>query len=325
MDKEFHYWVTGIISEYAGFPANDCQTIAYSSQYTDDNNRVVEVFDDEFDVLPSYVTHVSQTEDILQPKDDIMRIYPLFHFVPGDFDSPSPRIDGKKHRLLTTPDSPYANDIMSYTLKNAVSRYLSGDKSCLHRIGISAHCYVDTWAHQNFIGWYDDMNGLPKVGWPNIGHFDAEHNPDIVNHSWKDQRLTNPDIMNNERFIGAAQRLYEHLSGFCQQVNLAPAGSWSQLATFLNSTWGLDKASRMNSYMNHTNSLENYNDLAWIDLAAELKTVPTDGSVIEKYVWKSHVDRTTTDWYKFQEAAKGHIVDAASILRPAFKQAGVHI
>ena len=100
MNKEFHYWVTGLIAEYSGFQPADCRTIAYSSEYTDDNNSEVEVFDGEFDPFPSYVSHVSQTEDITQPIDSIMKIYPLFHFIPGDKEATPARKDQKTHPLL---------------------------------------------------------------------------------------------------------------------------------------------------------------------------------------------------------------------------------
>jgi hypothetical protein len=32
MDIEFHYWVTGLVAEYAGFKDDESQIIAYSSQ-----------------------------------------------------------------------------------------------------------------------------------------------------------------------------------------------------------------------------------------------------------------------------------------------------
>jgi hypothetical protein len=51
----------------------------------------------------------------------------------------------------------------------------------LYQIGVATHSYVDTWAHQNFIGYYNEFNSmagvLEKMA-PNIGHADASHNPD---------------------------------------------------------------------------------------------------------------------------------------------------
>ena len=39
MDIEFHYYITFILSRKAGYSADDAYTIAYSSQYTDDNKK----------------------------------------------------------------------------------------------------------------------------------------------------------------------------------------------------------------------------------------------------------------------------------------------
>lgn len=326
MNKEFHYWITGLIAEQAGFTAADCRTIAFSSQYTDDNNREVQVFDSEFDPLPSYVSHVSQTEDITAPRKEIMKIYPLFHFLPGDKDAASPRLDNKTHPLLTTPGSSYANMIMEFTLQNAVSTYRAKDKTCLYRIGIAAHCFVDTWAHQNFIGWYDDINGLPGVDFPNIGHFDAKHDPDLVNHVWQDKRLVQENINNNERFLTAAQMLYEKLRKFCQKVlPEAGGGSWDELQTFLQGTCKLDADARIKAYRSRSKVLKDYDDRRWETGAFTLQEVAVDGSLLKKFVWRTDVKRTKTDWFNFQEAVKQHIVDASTILRPAFLEAGIDV
>lgn len=325
MDKEFHYWVTGLVAEDAGFPPKDCRTIAYSSQYTDDNNREIEVYDSEFDVFPSYVSQVSQTIDIAQPKAEIMKIYPLFHFIPGDQTAVSPRKDGKTHPLLTTPDSPLANNLMRYTLQNSVSKYLAKDKSCLHRIGIASHSYVDTWAHQNFIGWYNDLNGIPGVPFLNIGHFDAGHNPDQVNHTWQDGRLNSSGIDNNSRFLAAAERLYHHLRWFCEQVNLPPKNGWESLQEFLKETWKLKQSDRTDCYRKYSKSLKGYDDRLFEAGAFTLKNIQTNPTKTELYVWIDVAKKNKTDWYKFQEAVKSHIVDAATILRPAFNEARIQI
>jgi hypothetical protein len=211
-----------------------------------------------------------------------------------------------------------------------VSRYKAKDKSCLYRIGIAAHCYADTWAHQNFVGWFDDMNGIPDIPLPNIGHFDAKHNPDLVRHTWKDSRLVNDDINNNERFITAAQRLYEHFCSFNSQVsNQAPRGTWDQLYVFLTSIWNdesLDMDARIDGYRKHSKVLKNYDDRVWEAGAFVRKNVqsPSD-DWLEKCVWRTDVKKANTDWFKFQEAVKSHIVDASTILRPAFLEAKVHI
>ncbi|OGT97420.1 MAG: hypothetical protein A2079_01750 [Geobacteraceae bacterium GWC2_48_7] len=69
----------------------------------------------------------------------------------------------------------------------------------LYRLGVMTHAFVDTWAHQNFIGWFNDFNEIGSNIIPNVGHADAMHHPDWVGHRWNDQRLLNPDVDNISR------------------------------------------------------------------------------------------------------------------------------
>lgn len=325
MDKEFHYWVTGLIAEYAGFPARDCRTLAYSSQYTDDNNATIEIYASDAATEPSYITHVSQTENILKPKRDILNIYPIFHFIPGDMDKTPARKDGQTYPLITTPDSSYANKIFSYTLSNSVSKYLAKDRRCLYRIGLAAHSYVDTWAHQNFCGYYSDMNGLPGVPLPDIGHFDAMHNPDMVNHRWTDQRLVDSDIINNDRFLAAAKRLYGYWAAFCGQIGCSPRGSWEELEELLLNTWHQEEGARFEAYQKKSRYLKEYDKSQWINEATELievEDISAENTKVEKRIWKDSINYIKTDWYGFQEEVKGHIADSTMILRDVFRKAG---
>lgn len=157
MDIEFHYYITYLIAARAGFSPDDSYLLAYSSQYVDDNDIIFEVNIDSEDYYSNYI---SQTKNILKPKKKLFRIYPLFHFVPGEpFVNSARRKEGKLHYLNTTPDSKNARKILksAFTSEN------------IYRIGIASHAYADTWAHQNFVGYYDDFNaikGLLKKAFP---------------------------------------------------------------------------------------------------------------------------------------------------------------
>ncbi len=52
MDNEYHYYITYIIALRAGFERNDAFKIAYSSQYTDDNDKAFTVNNGQ----PGYLT-----------------------------------------------------------------------------------------------------------------------------------------------------------------------------------------------------------------------------------------------------------------------------
>jgi hypothetical protein len=147
MDIEFHYYITYIIAKNAGFKNKDAFNLAYASQYADGNDAQCTLNKGSADEYRSYV---SQTMCIWKPQKERLRIYPCFHFIPGEFESNSGlRIDGKLHVLNTTPNSKNANLILSEALKT----------EDIYRIGLAIHSYADSWAHQNFVGSEDVFNG----------------------------------------------------------------------------------------------------------------------------------------------------------------------
>ncbi|NVN89276.1 MAG: hypothetical protein HXX11_01620 [Desulfuromonadales bacterium] len=335
MNIEFHYWITGLIAQHAGFSADEARIIAGSSQLVDDNDFEINVFDHENDVVPSYTSHVSQTMNILLPRRDIMKIYPLFHFLPGDQPQASPRKDGTTHPLNTTPNSSSANKIMQYSLQSAASKYKAGDRGGLYRIGVTTHAYVDTWAHQNFIGWFGDFNAIGSNLMPDIGHADALHHPDWVSHRWNDERLINPDVDNIVRFLLAARNTYKHFLEFQKLINKSPDDRWDQLETLLTDIFGKSYSGdcekggeeRVARYRTAANGLADYDDNDWLSSATDLKRVfngATD-DYDQKYVWRNAGTKSQTDWYRFQEAVKEHMICASGILQPAFAQAGISV
>jgi len=204
MDIEFHYYMTYLIAARAGFKPADAAIIATAAQEIDDNHIPIKVSEG---TSTAYENTVSQTMDILRPQHD-ERIYPIFHFIPGNPDAPSAkRQDGKRSPWMTTPNSPLANAMLDTALKSR----------SLYRIGASAHAYADTWAHQNFIGKDDGLNELLAGGglWEEvkddalkIGHALAGHQPDIPDLIWTDGRLANSRVINADRFLDAARHLF---------------------------------------------------------------------------------------------------------------------
>lgn len=111
MNKEFHYNITGIIAKRGGFSDEYAVTIVHASQLVDDNDSLQTIHHGDSD--DTYEVYISQTIDILKPKRELMRIYPVFHFVPGQAAAPSAmRSDGKMQILTTTPGSHRAYKIM---------------------------------------------------------------------------------------------------------------------------------------------------------------------------------------------------------------------
>jgi len=337
MDIEFHYWMTGIIAKEAGFSNDEAYIIAYSSQYVDNNDVCFTIKDKSTNA--AYNNFISQTMNILKPKDTLMRIYPIFHFVPGNPLAPNAlRRDGKMHILNTTPDSELANTFLGDAFRVT-------DETRLYRIGIASHAYVDTWAHQNFIGWYDHFNAIGKNLLPNIGHADAMHHPDWPGHRWDDSRLVDSEINNNHRFLSSAERLFEH---YCDALvakghyTSENRPKWEALQEKLKESMGTvrsgnknqGKKERLASYRSYT-SLPVFEEDTWFNDAVKTDVRGLRDSVDgvlsnftlfkDNHYWREDRNKESTHWFRFQEAVKDHERNALNHMEPLFKQMDVNI
>jgi len=330
MDIEFHYYITYLIAARAGFGPEDAFIIAYSSQYTDDNDIIFTVDKEKPTVYKNYI---SQTLNILKPKRKLFRIYPVFHFIPGyPMAKSAYRKDGKMHWLNTTPNSKNAKKIMNAAL-------YSND---LYRIGLACHGYADSWAHQNFVGYYDAFNSMSdplSFLKPNIGHVEALHNPDLIALVWEDKRLLHERVSNVDRFLKAATYLLTKLTRYVDpkikekylqkikislRKNLKKAiGEYDHINILKEGRIARYKAlSETNDYGDKL--LADYCENKWFEEAVDervrglrdrsnsegaLRTVFTD-----IYNWKNPKQYKQSHWYRFQEAVKQHQQETLDIL-----------
>ena len=319
MDIEFHYYITYILARKAGLSTDDSAIIAYASQYTDDN---IYHYCINFETQNPYLSIVSQTMDITKPNEKRKSIYPIFHFFPGDPDSPTAaRKDGRTDPFNTTPNSGNVKSLFEDALNSRN----------LYRVGIATHVYADTWAHQNFCGSKDDFNAirsLTTILVPDIGHADAGHNPDMVCHEWEDNRLVpeNSRISNNERFLEAAQNIffafgkYNHPDVNKDTLN----ASWDELRrqlskvidkeTFPADPFDSNQKARIRGYMDICSDIPGYDEDVWRHQAVDKDLVELD--YFDKYWGKSNF--RNSHWYQFQEAAKTHHDISMKILAPLF-------
>jgi hypothetical protein len=346
MDIEFHYYMTYLIAVRAGFTPPDAVIVAQSAQEVDDNHIRIKV---STGTPEAYESVMSQTMDILRPHHN-RRIYPIFHFIPGEPDLPSAkRRDGLTSAWVTTPNSPLTNEMLDTALR-------SGD---LYRIGASAHSYVDTWAHQNFLGKDDAYNEMPDetlteriegtLTLMRIGHALAGHLPDIPGLIWTDGRLVGPTIDNTVRFMDAADQLFRKLALF-KTPNItepelasvsasllsdlrADIGPSSQSSPPLDPVRIAHYAKRALSAPYGGTPIPEYQEGKWAD-AAFIEQRSDLGPRIAIYLqenagiagdalafgtalacnWKNPVTREQTDWYKFQEAVKAHLDECWGVL-----------
>jgi len=214
MNREFHYYVIWYLAAKAGFPFDDCSTIAIASQMVDDARLSWRI---ESAAGQEYMTEVTQNY-IFWDKNIAKNVYLPFHFLPGDPSvSAAMRTDGQTHPLVVSADSENARMLLIEALKT----------ENLYRIGIALHMYADTWAHQNFTGTQDALNAMnsntsrtsmPHAAGmlPPIGHLHAGTTPDIPHACWKDTRLKAKygTIANRTRFLEAARMIYRFLCTF---------------------------------------------------------------------------------------------------------------
>lgn len=319
MDFEFHYDITYLIALKANFPKNDATIIATSSQLVDDNMEKNHIENKQGDI---YKTYISQTANILKPSDELFRIYPTFHFVPGNPMAPTARRkDGTLHLLNTTPDNKNVNSLMNYALKS----------NNLYRLGIASHAYCDSWSHQNFVGYYTDFNSMKGVlekSVPNIGHSDARHKPDQVSLVWRDERLISRNVIidNNKRFMRAAEELLNYFSKYNNKT-IKDRKEFIKKLRDISSIKG-------NSYFIKNKRKEEYNNLSiklsgdiipkykqykWFNDAVINETnssvfLPNLNFSNIKYLWKNR-NYQKSSYYKFCEAIKCHQKTAANLFK----------
>jgi len=330
MDIEFHYYMTYLIAARAGFTPPEAEVIAHAAQSVDDNHIKYRV---KGAPRGDYLNYVSQTMDILKPTKQLLRIYPIFHFIPGDPDAPSARRkDGRKDGWVTTPNSKLAGKMIDDAL---------GSKN-LYRIGVSAHGFVDTWAHQNFLGRRAPYNDLPGEGWAktllNVGHGSAGHLPDQPALVWKDPRLVDETVDNRARFLDAAEALFRKLA-----LHLDPQWSEAELAAecaALRADLDADigpadqhgdktlRAERIARYCARAatapyggRALDEYTEYAWFNAAVNEEAAHFRQKcdellgLVDDYIdqteafectWRDPQAFDRTDWYRFVEAVKAH-------------------
>jgi len=324
MDIEFHYYITFILCRKAGYSRDEAHTIAYSSQYTDDNKNHYYV---NYPDGGHFLNEISQTMDITKPSPKRQKIYPLFHFVPGGTEAEETCcIDcDQKKCFVTIPNSENANMLLKVALN-------SDD---LYRVGIAVHAFADTWSHQNFLGMKHDANGrnLLKII-PNIGHADFHHEPDKIHNQWKDLRLGDEaSIVNNDdRFMEAAKHIFIHLfrsknpgaddnraaSKFIE-LNLE-----KQLRDAMDESYwiGSDSEARITAYQKICEELSSdeyqYDSNKWRHAAVKKRELELDH--FDKYWAKENF--LESDWYRFQKAVNAHREDALDRFHHLYEQAG---
>lgn len=158
MQIDFHHAVTYICARLAGFDPQGAAIIAHSAQYVDDATAEGEIWFENGMIFP----RTTSAHKMLDYKntDELAnhRVWLPFHFLPGNNLEPEPKVvpvfDSNEFmsRCICRPNSHVARDLMEAVVRRQDRPY------ALYRLGISAHVFMDTWAHQGFVGYQHVVN-----------------------------------------------------------------------------------------------------------------------------------------------------------------------
>ena len=138
----------------------DAAIVAHSAQYVDDatNDGALQFKTGERYVR---VTSAHKTLDLRANSDeaDNRLVWAPFHFLPGG-DTAPPTLslsDQFIRRMVCRPDSEIAQNMIRDCVEKQQLPF------GLHRFGVALHTYVDTWAHQGFVGMVCDFNKVDSI------------------------------------------------------------------------------------------------------------------------------------------------------------------
>ncbi|NWF61891.1 MAG: hypothetical protein HXY43_22210 [Fischerella sp.] len=159
MQIDFHHGVTYIAARLAGFDREAASIIAYCAQYVDDaTNAGVIRFDNG-----ALFSRISSAHKMLDYRNfqelANHRVWIPFHFLPGNGGLKAGQDPSRNFidKLICRPNSYIAKDMVKECILRRDTSY------GLHRLGITMHVYVDTWAHQGFAGVNHQVNEAKKL------------------------------------------------------------------------------------------------------------------------------------------------------------------
>lgn len=228
MQIDFHHATTYVVARLAGFPQEKAEIVAHASQYVDDATSSGRIrFDNG-----ALFSRISSAHKMLDPRnaDELANHYVWipFHFLPGNNglgEGQNP-IGGFINKIICTPDSPIARQMVRQAIIDQDRPY------GLHRLGVTMHVFVDTWAHQGFAGVLHKINEVEDVketgmskgfssglgalladllddAVPPLGHGRATVFPDMPFLSWEYKNGSKQKVERNntDQFCQAAEQM----------------------------------------------------------------------------------------------------------------------
>lgn len=325
MNILFHYYIIHFLAGRSGFSQGKAQTIAWSSQFVDTNILSFTVHADgrEYRTIPTQ--NYGFWNDYF-PKN----VYLPFHFIPGEPRTASEkRQDREGDPSICTPGSQRARELFIEALKTRNP----------YRIGIGAHAYADTWAHQNFSGYRNPANICDDSSLiPPIGHAQVLKTPDMYNVKWVDRRLVPEawEIDNFSRYLAAARMVYKFFCAHNRRSFQDSETVLTELELLLNRAGGEkvpEKEILLDFQINY--GMEPFMIGAWFDQAIQLENAPLEEDYFNgysKFLWlkdtllyKTKVLTPkpvtgkegffSTPFFAWMEAAREHLSSAKTLMK----------
>ncbi len=241
MQKDFHFYVIGILANHAGYSNDEAIAIATASQYVD---HATESFPIEFDDGRIVETTMTAHYHVQAFKPSVQRIvFMCFHFPPEGRTA----VDGKPaFSYRTRGNSRIINGLLRQIMADKIQGLyddLEGNNKIpfyMYRLGIAMHTLADSWSHNSFTGRHNQENDVGKIwfqkgdkfekqtinDWkwdvaPAIGHLECGHYPDqpfrVMKYDLydiRDKKFKNRTRRNPIRFKNAAKTCLKWLNDF---------------------------------------------------------------------------------------------------------------
>lgn len=278
MDINFHYYAVKTLAIHAGFDEECAQIIARYSQFVDDFTIYKTMV---LDNVPTFARHLAKPYKgkwLFTPvttgfdswfemarlalEQNQRNITIPFHFIPPHTKLNEVKTGDERTAWRVVPAKMDLGHLICGLLTDAKDKFIHAPQATenLMRIGILLHIFADTYAHQNFSGFWDwenyceltgcrDENGQditskysPSIyhRFPAIGHTEANHAPDDSNISFelkmmvssKDKYTYFYGRSNVSEFCVASYHIINYLSD-CLGNERISSGEWERLCETL--------------------------------------------------------------------------------------------
>ena len=151
MNIDFHYGVIYLVARHAGMAPADAQVVAHACQYVDDATTPGVLKFAEGECFERFAS-AHKLFDWHNTENSINRlVWVPFHFLPGNQGATI------EERSICRKNSDIAKAMVRHALAHPDA------DNALHRLGVTLHVYVDTWAHQGFSGLESDCNKVTAL------------------------------------------------------------------------------------------------------------------------------------------------------------------